>query len=248
MEEDEATKEFISKKEQKIKYRDLYVANIILLVLSIVFILVAFGFMGWAIYEQVTYNQCNGDIEDTYDKIQDYRDRIHTAEQELIKCETIDCPVPVCHSCCPPCTNYSGQIYITGNSTVIYPGTTTTNPLDFTDFGNVNISTYVERVFIIHNNATTPLRITGRNVAPGPGLYIVPISSGVGTFTITQYQIMAPVTYTGQLIDITTLPASITVRFTASSSVGNTVALFQVASSDPLVSLYTFYLSSTTVS
>lgn len=242
--EDPASELFIKKKKDKIPYKDLYIANIILLVLTILFTATALGFMGWAIFEQVSYNQCTGDIDDVYEKIQRANHTLHVAEQNLIKCETIDCPVPVCYSCCPPCTNYSGIIYVTGNSTLILPGSTTTNSNDFTNFGNVSTSAYVERVFVINNNDTSLLRVTGRNISPGPGMYIVPVGGSSGTFAITQYQISVPVAYTGQLLDLTSsTPASITIRFTANTNLGNTVSLVQIGSSDPVIPLYTFYLS-----
>jgi hypothetical protein len=223
-----------SKQESK----PTYIANVVLIVILIIALLTGLGFTGGWIYELVKFNQSQSDIQDTYNKIQAVQREIALASQRLNKCQTHDCPIPLCYSCCPLCTNYSASLLVFGNSTLIPPGQTTTSPSDFTNFGNINATTYLERNFTLLNNHTTnTLKVLGRATTAGPGISFVYIGAGSGfSNNINQQFFISP-----------NASSIVTVRFTAGSSTTVTTAVFQIASSDPLVPLYTFYLRATTV-
>lgn len=249
--DDSASELFIPKRPtpaQQKNDKDIEAVNILLIILTIVFLCTGLGFMGWAIYERVSYNQHNSDKDDVYAEIVLTENMIDDADEALNTCRTVTCPTPVCYSCCAACTNYTGRILVYGNGTYITPGQTITTVNDSTLFGNVAANTSATRTFtIVNNDTSSTLRVTGRPTAPGPGISFVNITT-TAPFFVLQYEIISIIPYTGQQFDITTTSAIITIQFDAGPVLAITsTAQVQIATSDPLVPKYTFFITANTV-
>lgn len=222
----------------------VYITNWALVAVIITLVIVGVGLMPWGIVEQVDQNRCNSDKDETQHDIDKYQIKLDDAVEDWIYCTNVACPVPVCYSCCPPCTNYTGELSVFGNGSLILPGQQPTSTLDYTDFGNIAASNYTEYNFTLSNNASsTTLAVGGRNTNAGPGINFFYVTSSFG-FSV---QAINGTSYTNNQFSISGGSyAIVTIRFTAGAAPTITNAVVQIASSDPVVPLYTFYLKATT--